>query len=283
MPFSESSQNLELFYKVSGKSCAIPVVAIHGLYASFYNWQTVIKRLKSKYFFHALDLRNHGQSPHHLDMTYELMAQDVLHHLDRHQLKKVHLMGHSMGGKVAMALALFHPDRVQSLLIEDISPADAPASNHAIASQLANIPLDRIRSRREADTELSKHISDAALRMFLLSNLISNAGAKGSQNDTNAFFWRIHLRAILNNLDAIYGFSPASVEGMSYAGPVLFIKGENSNYLRPEHEPLIKKLFPKAEIQTIAGTNHWVHAQNPQEFSLLADAFWKTSLNTLSP
>ena len=232
-----------------------PALILHGLFGSGGNWRRIARRLETRLECHLVDQRNHGRSPHAHGMTYPALAADVLAYLDARRIDRAGLIGHSMGGKTAMRVALLAPERVRWLIVADIAPDRSPGDHRPIVDALQLLPIDSLASRSGADTALSSSIPDPGLRQFLLQNLVS---------DGVRLRWRIDLEQIAEALPDLTGFPPAA-PGMVYEGPTLFMRGERSQYLRPRHEPRIRSLFPSASIATIARAGHWLHAEQPAE------------------
>lgn len=238
-----------------------PVVLLHGLFGSARNLGTVQARLAARYRVLALDLRNHGDSPHAFGMDYATMAEDVRETLAARDALPAAVIGHSMGGKVAMRLALAAPDAVTRLLVADIAPVAYPPGFGAYAEAMARLPLRPELTRIAADAALAPVISEASVRTFLLQNL--HPGAAPS--------WRIGLAEITAALPDIEGWNAPS--GASYGGPTLFVSGELSPYIRAEARPVIRALFPAAKLVTLRHAGHWLHADNPEGFVAVARAF----------
>jgi pimeloyl-ACP methyl ester carboxylesterase len=231
-------------------------VILHGLFGSGRNWHSVATQLANRYQVHALDLRNHGRSAHRPDMSYEAMAADVSAFIDRLGSAPVTLLGHSMGGKIGMLLALTSPALVERLVIVDIAPVKYPDRFEHLLDAMQKLPLDAIRSRADADQWLRLSVPEKTLRLFLLQNLARVDGA---------FEWRLNLAAIRTALPALMRM-PATPAGSRYRGPTAFLRGETSPAILPEHHPIIKDLFPNAEIETIANAAHLPHTQQPEAF-----------------
>ena len=230
-----------------------PAVILHGLLGSGTNWRSIARRLKQRLECHLVDQRNHGRSPHARGMTYPALAEDVLAYLDSHQLDRAGFIGHSMGGKTAMALALTAPERVRWLVVADIAPAPSPSDHRPLIEALRGLAPASLATRAAADAALARAIPEPALRQFLLQNLVhGDAGLR----------WRIDLEAIAEALPDLTGFPPTA-PGAAYRGPTLFLRGERSEYLTARHEARIRALFPCASIDTIAGAGHWLHAERP--------------------
>lgn len=234
-----------------------PVAILHGLFGWGRNWATIAQRLAARHRVIALDLRNHGNSPWAETMSYAEMAGDVRDTLGG----PVTLIGHSMGGKAAMVAAL-GGDWAERLVVVDIAPVDYPAPT-AQLDALRGLDLAKVTRRSEADRLMSATISDPAERAFLLQNLVFGDGPP---------HWRLNLAAIEQSMPDILGFPDLS-PGTAYHGPTLFIAGADSGYVRSEHEPAIRKLFPAAEFVRIPGASHWVHAEQPEAFLATAERF----------
>ena len=234
-----------------------PAVAIlHGLFGSGRNWTTIGRSLSAHHRVLLCDLRNHGASPWAEGMSYPEMAEDVRAALAGRGIERAALLGHSLGGKVAMTLALSAPQTVERLLVVDIAPVPYPPTLLAHLRALQDLDLTQIRRRGEADRLLAAAIPDAAERAFLLQNLVFE--------ETGAH-WRLNLAAIARAMPLISGF-PSFPADRAYRGPALFVAGGRSPYLRAEHEPAIMKLFPAARLVRIAEAGHWVHAEAPAAF-----------------
>lgn len=238
-----------------------PLVLIHGLFGSYENLGVIARSLQDKFKIINLDLRNHGRSGHSDQMSYPLMATDVLETLDALGLSEVSVLGHSMGGKVAMQLALMAPLRVKKLILADISPVVNEPRHAGILQAMQNINLTTLQDRRDADMQLSAEVTELGVRQFLLKNLIKEG---------DRFNWRLNLPALVANYQQIL----AAPEALGpYQGPVLFIKGGDSDYLLPAHQSTIQQLFPQAKAKVIQGAGHWLHAEKPAAFSKIVADF----------
>jgi len=233
-----------------------PLIILHGLFGSLENWRTVSKTLSQSFDVFALDQRNHGRSPHNDVLNYRVLAEDLKEFMQRQGLSSAHLLGHSMGGKTAMQFAVTYPDQVNKLIIVDIAPKAYPLGHDTIFSALFALDVKTLRTRQEADTALAKHLPELALRQFLLKNL--------QREGSGAFRWRINLDAIRKNYEEILKRIETD---RPFEKPTLFIKGENSDYLQDRDVAVITAIFPSAQIFTIPGTGHWVHAEAPREFA----------------
>lgn len=240
----------------------IPLVMLHGLFGSGTNFRSVAKRLASDRNVHCLDLRNHGAAPWDNEHTYPAMAADVIAWLDRMGLKQVDLLGHSMGGKVAMTLALEAPQRVRRLIVVDIAPVTYAHSLAGYAQAMLDADLETAKTRRDVDQQLAQTIPEPGIRSFLLQNL---------KPAETGFAWRLHLAALLRHMDAIGAFPDGN--GQTYAGDSLFLHGDRSDYVRREYETAILSRFPQARLQEVADCGHWIHAEQPEVFIQAVAAF----------
>jgi pimeloyl-ACP methyl ester carboxylesterase len=238
-----------------------PVALLHGLFGSARNLGAVQRALAPRFRVLAMDLRNHGGSPHAEAMGYRAMAVDVLETLEQCAALPAALVGHSMGGKAAMLAALLHPEQVARLVVGDIAPVAYQHHNAEIADALAALPLSPGLTRAAADAELAEAVPDAGLRAFLLQNLVPGAQPA----------WRIGLREITAEMRPIEGWEAPA--GAVYRGPTLFVAGAASDYVRPEHRPAIRALFPAARFVTLKHAGHWLHADNPAGFVAVIEAF----------
>jgi esterase len=252
-----------LLLEATGYGAGPPLAILHGLFGSGRNWASIAKRLGAHHRVIAFDLRNHGASPWAETMAYAEMADDVRASLSALGHRRFALLGHSMGGKVAMVAALRYPEAVESLVVADIAPVAYQAGNSRLAAALRAFDLAAVRRRAEADVGLQAAVPDPAERAFLLQNLIFESGAAR---------WRINLEAIEHEMPTLIGF-PAIPAGVTYSGPSLFIGGGRSDYLRAEHEPGIRRLFLQARISRIKEAGHWLHVEQPVAFLKEIEAF----------
>ena len=252
-------KNMDLFSREFGQGD--PIVILHGLFGFSDNWQTIAKAVADHHLVVTPDLRNHGRSPHVPTHSYPEMADDLQAFLEKHWIFKTALVGHSMGGKVAMQFALHHPDMVDRLVVVDIAPGQAENNHADIFRALLNLDLKRIATREEADDFLEKHIPEFGTRQFLLKNI--------TRHPDGTFAWKMNLPVLWEAYPSIL----AAVQGEPYDKPALFIRGSRSNYIKDTDIPLIRSLFPQAEIATIEGAGHWVHADKPSELLVLLRQF----------
>lgn len=255
---------MQLFSKELGSGP--PFLLLHGLFGSLDNWMGVAPKFAQHARVFMLDLRNHGHSPHSGDMNYSLMAADVLEFLDAHQLQRVNLLGHSLGGKVAMQFALTYPERVEKLIIVDMSTRPYQPEHNPIFKALLALDLKQYTSRREIEDALAPAIPDLTLRRFLLKNLKPLAAPKsdeGGSSSSSTYEWRIPLATIFASYPQL---CEAITSPKPFNGPALFLRGGKSPYISDKDFPEIQKLFPQAQLETIPQANHWVHADAPEEF-----------------
>lgn len=246
-----------------------PLVLMHGLFGSLENLGGINQRLQDGWQVHGLDLRNHGRSPHTDTMDYPAMAADVVAYLDEQGIERVSLLGHSMGGKTAMQLALGYPERVEKVIVADIAPVTYHPRHDAILEGMKSLDLARIRSRSEADRALQEYVETPEVRMFLLKNLVRVPDEDRGDNPA-VFRWRLNLPVI----EACYQKLADAPQGEGpFDGPVLFLKGAESAYIQRKHRERIDTLFPQASIEEIEGTDHWLHAEKPDEFARLCRDF----------
>jgi pimeloyl-ACP methyl ester carboxylesterase len=233
-----------------------PFVILHGFLGMSDNWKTLGNRwAEDGYEVHLLDQRNHGRSFHSDEFSYEVMAEDLKNYCEEHGLKEIILLGHSMGGKVAMQFAVTYPEIVSKLIVADIGPKAYPPHHQDILKALSKLDFSIIQSRGEAEDILSEYIKDEGTKLFLLKNLY-----RKNKNE-------LGLRINLPILSAKIGEVGAALPGNTiFKGDTLFLGGEKSGYIEPMDEILIKKHFPKAKIGTISNAGHWLHAENPDEF-----------------
>ncbi len=264
-------QTVELSYQQFG-SDGPPLVILHGLFGSGRNWYSFARNLAQEYKVFVPDLRGHGDSPKVPPLDYPHMAADVAQLLAGEGLASAHLLGHSMGGKVAMYLALTRPALVDRLVVVDIAPVQYSHNFYDIIETLKQLPLDQITSRSEADAWLESRIENAAVRQFLLQNLVA-------ENDH--YHWRIDFDILEQALPAIAGF-PQDSELQPFEGPTLFIAGGHSEYIKTQYHPAIRSLFPNALIKTIEDAGHWLHQDQPERFLEIVRCFLRKASSHLT-
>jgi len=239
-----------------------PLILLHGLFGMGNNLSMIARPLSEHFTVYRLDLRNHGRSPRAESMTLTEMAEDVLAFMDANHLSEASVLGHSLGGKVAMQLALLHPTRVSKLMVADIAPVAYASHHNNVFDGLNAVDLSLLTSRKDADLILQQYIDEEEVRLFILTNLY--------RNDRGGFDWRINLSALQQCYAEISQANDA--EGV-YQGPTLFIKGELSDYISEGSHTIIKRMFPQSQIKVIPATSHWLHAEQPGVFADLVKNF----------
>ena len=250
---------MQLFYKEYGDGK--PVVILHGLFGFSDNWKSQAKVLANYFRVIVVDLRNHGRSEWDEIHSYETMADDVIETMDSLKLAEFHVIGHSMGGKVAMHLAQSYPARLLKTIVVDMGVKSYPMHHQDLIEAIKAVPIENISARSQVNTFLSNRIPEEGVRQFLLKNLYWIERGKLAWR-MNITVLEANMRSILNALPEIEVFSPT-----------LFIKGANSNYILKEDYESIENIFLDSEIQSISGAGHWVHADSFEEFTERVIAF----------
>lgn len=252
-----------LNYKEYGLQDSPAVFFLHGLLGSADNWGSVSRRLSAEGLrCIAVDQRNHGSSPHSSGMSYPLMATDLIRLADTLGIDKFSIVGHSMGGKTAMETALEFPGRLRSVIVVDIAPVQYKPAYVDYINALGNISFDGVTKRSDAGRQLEKIVPDRNLRMFFLTNL--------RRDEDGLFRWRINIDGITSNYENIW----KSIDGgRQYSGPVLFLRGDNSDFVLDKHFSLIESLFPAFKVKTIEKSGHWVHTEQPEVFRTIITDF----------
>lgn len=258
---------MELYYRKKGEGSV--VVIIHGLYGSSDNWINMGKKLAENHTVYMIDQRNHGRSPFAPENSYNNMKADLAVFFEKQGIEKATLLGHSMGGKVAMWFAADYPEKVEKLVIADIAPKDYLQKENSqfhlhrnILMAMQEIDFSRVKKRTDVDDLLAEKIDSEKIRQFLLKNVTK-------EKKTNQYRWRLNVDVLYNYLEEIvsgvnlYWFSDR-IPITNY--PVIFIRGLDSNYLLDEDKKLIKSIYPDAGIVDIPGAGHWLHAEKPDEF-----------------
>lgn len=248
-----------LFHRDSG-SGGTPVLLLHGLFGAGDNLGALARQLAATRRALQVDLRGHGRSPHAPRIDLAAMAADVLALLDRLGSGRCDIVGHSLGGKVAMQVAMNAAARVRRLVVADIAPVGYGRGHDQVFAALAAVDLAALQSRRDAEAMLAAHLDEPALRQFLLKSLY---------RDDSGFHWRFDLAALRANYDALR----AAPTGAPFAGPTLFIRGGASDYVAAAHQPELRRLFPAHRLETIPGAGHWLHGEQPELFNRLVEEF----------
>lgn len=251
---------MQLHFQTVGTG--FPLLILHGLFGSLDNWQPISRKLGGHFQVFALDLRNHGRSPHSDDFNYAVMADDLREFMEQRRLPRVHVLGHSMGGKAAMHFALLHPMLVGRLVVVDIAPRAYAPAHLALFEAMLALDLGSFRERHEIDAALASAVPENAVRQFLLKNV--------GRDEAGAFRWKLNLPAIYRNYP---GLNEAIKPVREFTGPTLFLKGERSDYIGDMDVTLITRLFPKAQITPISQSGHWVHADQPEKLTEMVVRF----------
>jgi pimeloyl-ACP methyl ester carboxylesterase len=233
-----------------------PVLLLHGLFGSSLNWRTVARQLAPTHRVVSVDLRNHGASPWSDVMSYANMAEDVMAVMDRLKLRQPAVVGHSMGGKTAMVLALDYPGRLGALVVVDIAPVGYPDRLSGYARAMSAIDTLAAGSRSEVQRLLERSISEPGTVPFLMQNLVSR---------NEHFDWRINLAAITAAMGELSGF-PTDAATRCFPGPTTLIAGTRSDYVSADDRDIFRTLFPRLRVIDVADAGHWVHADQPGAF-----------------
>jgi len=242
-----------LYSKIIGKG--EPFLILHGYFGMGDNWKTFATHLSENYQVHLIDLRNHGRSFHDDEFNYDVMVEDVLTYIKHYKFKQVTVLGHSMGGKIAMLLAVTYPEVIKRLIVADIAPKYYPPHHQEILEGLNSVDFNKQKTRKEVEQVLQQYIADAATRQFLLRNVYWQSKEK--------LAFRFNLKSLTENSNEVGEGLPSFTE---YNGPVLFLKGGNSGYISKQDVPLIKAHFPNAKLMTVKNSGHWLHVENPTDF-----------------
>ena len=247
---------MKLFFREWGGANEETLVILHGLFGSSQNWMRVGKELAEKFHVYALDLPNHGESPHVEEHTYESMMKAVVVWMEEVKLNSAHFIGHSMGGKVAMFLACRHPERVKKIIIVDVAPKTYPTMEPLEMKAMESLDLKKIKSREEAMENLQKFFKSEKIRKFILTNLVRNKNGK--------FSWKINLKAIQNNADSMR--QTMLKEKDRFLGEALFVHSASAGYVVQGDYSEIKRHFPLASMIAIPNSGHNVHIDAPEKF-----------------
>jgi len=256
---------MELFFRKYGNEGDQPIIILHGLFGISDNWVSYARRIAMEGFeVFVVDQRNHGQSPQSDNFNYLALTDDLFDFIDENEIEDPIIIGHSMGGKVAMRFALENPHMLKKLVVVDITlKAYGPRDNHRqIIEAMNSVDFELVRNRSEIEKQLAVYIPDFRIRQFIMKNL--------HRKDKNEFEWRIYLEGLENNLDQMFDSIDTIIK---FDKPTLFIKGGASDYILIEDFPQIRYNFPNAEIITIAGATHWVHVEAMERFYQLTLGF----------
>ena len=241
-----------------------PLVVIHGLFGNKRNWGMISRALADRYRILTVDLRNHGESPWDPEMTYPAMAEDIAAFIEKEVGGPAHVLGHSMGGKAAMVLALTQPDLIDKLIVADIPPAPRNSGLRAYIKAMRALDVGSMKRRSEAEDALEPAIPERSIRTFLAQNL--------TPADGGGLTWRLNLPVIDASMDAIEGFPEFDTDD-AFPRPVLHLIGADSDHVLPHHHAEIDRLFPHSEVVEIPEAGHWLHAEQPKAFVAAVESF----------
>lgn len=239
-----------------------PVVLLHGLFGSLDNLGVISRALRHQFDVLSIDLPDHGQSSHSNRFNYDDYAQQVIKTINHNDIQSPAILGHSMGGKVAMHIALHYPDAISKLIVADIAPVRYSPRHSNVFKALQSVNLNSISSRKDAEQMMAQHIEEQGVIQFLIRSL--------AKTESGGFTWRFNLDLLLRDYDDI---SMEVTHTLPFNKPTLFIKGGNSNYITQEHRPIIHQLFPRATAKIMQGVGHWLHAEKPAVFAKLVADF----------
>lgn len=240
-----------------------PLIILHGLFGSADNWNSLAKEFSKNFEVYIIDQRNHGLSPHHSEFNYRVMSNDLLEFLNDNNLDKASIIGHSMGGKVLMQFASENANRINKMIVVDISPRYYPPHHQTVLRALHTIDFDIVETRKKVEELIGPILNDISTTQFLLKNVYWK-DVLGSEEKKLA--WRFNLDAITNNIEQIGLESPQPNPSDANKLNVLFIRGENSKYILEDDNRLIRTYYPNAIIRTITNAGHWVQAEQPKQF-----------------
>jgi pimeloyl-ACP methyl ester carboxylesterase len=255
---------MELNYRSYGNG--FPLIILHGLFGMLDNWHTVSSMLSTDFRVIALDQRNHGRSPHSTEFNYQVMARDVRDFMEHHSLKSCYLLGHSMGGKTAMHIALHYPQLIDKLVVVDIAPRAYPSMHDSILEALASVDPTKYSSRREIDGALLPRIPEPGVRQFLMKNL--------ARTENGVFHWKMNLPIIASNYQEILKKVTSEIQ---FTKPVLVVRSTKSKYVEDSDLVDFRSLFPNSHVVDF-DTGHWVHAEAPEQLTKVVSDFLKRSV-----
>ena len=236
------------------------LVIIHGLFGTADNLSVVKRHFAPKVNVLSVDLPDHGQSAHLEHFSIEAAAEQLYALINQFKKARTGILGHSLGGQVAMRLALTHPQFLDDLIVADIAPVSYPSRHDAIISALKSVDLNSVNSRSDADKSLQSGIPEAGVRQFLLKSLYQDTGKQ--------WHWRFNLNGLANSYEAIKGWQSSDAQ---FSEPVLFIKGGNSDYITASMQSEILQYFPAARAHVIERAGHWLHAEKPDAFNRVVE------------
>ncbi len=252
---------MKLHYRKIGQGK--PLIILHGLFGSADNWNSLAKEFSRTFEVYIVDQRNHGLSPHSTEFNYEVMSNDLLELLDDNNIEKASIIGHSMGGKVLMQFAALNANRIENMIVVDISPRYYKPHHQNVLKALQSIDFNSIETRKQAEEILTPQLNEVSTTQFLLKNIYWK---DASGNEGKKLAWRFNLDSIINNIEMIGVESPQVNSALSGKMKVLFISGEKSDYITDDDKRLIRTYYPTAIVKTIENAGHWVQAEQPRVF-----------------
>lgn len=252
---------MKLFHRIFGEENKQPLIIMHGLFGTSDNWNTLAKKYAEKFNTITIDLRNHGQSPHSDEWTYKVMSEDVVELINDLGYSSAHVMGHSMGGKVAMFMAKYHPTIIDKLIVSDIAPRYYPPHHQEFLAALKGLDLENTTTRKDAEIYMESMIQDAGIRQFLLKSLYWK---------DEKLAWRFNLNVIDEKIESI---GEELINDFQFENETLFVRGSKSNYITNEDMESIITIFKNCRFETVEGAGHWVHAEKPMEYLELTSQF----------
>lgn len=248
------SKKVHLNYKKYGEASET-IIIIHGFLGSLDNWHTLATEFSKDYTVYTVDMRNHGKSPHTENHNIKLMVNDLAEFMEQQNIPSAHIIGHSMGGKVAMQFAFDQTDKVEKLMVADIAPRQYKRGHDSVIEALRAVDFTKVTKRKDAEDIMMHLVPDFGTRQFLLKNLTTSY--------SGGYKWRVNLNVLDRDYEEI--IKPIEYNGV-FLKPALFLRGELSTYIKPSDELEIQEHFINAQIETISGAGHWLHAENPKEF-----------------
>lgn len=239
-----------------------PLLVFHGLFGMLDNWGSFGKEFGELMTTHLMDLRNHGRSFHSDSMSHDDLANDILNYMEFHKIEKANLLGHSLGGKAVMQFAINFPEKLNKLIVADISPKAYPPHHQGIIKALQTVDFETVASRQDVEKVLGEYIHEKFVIQFLMKNLYWTEDKK--------LTWRFNLNTLAEKYTE---FVSNAIKFGVFKGPTLFVAGANSNYILPQDSLLIKQQFPDSKIIKIANAEHWVQANNPVDFNAAVKDF----------
>ncbi|MFY0672903.1 MAG: alpha/beta fold hydrolase [Bacteroidia bacterium] len=255
-----------LNYKVFGDENTDVLMILHGLFGMLDNWTTLAKKFAKKYKVYAIDLRNHGKSPHSDVMSYESMSEDLKEFMEAEGIYTANIIGHSMGGKALMTFGNMYPEHIERMIVVDIAPKAYEPKHNEIIEALTKLPLNKMSTRDEAEYWLSQRIEQASVRLFLLKNLLRTK---------NGFQWKMNLPVIIKFYQEIIG--SINIDN-GFERPILMVYGGSSDYLNEDDIEELDLVYDNVKFEQVEGTGHWVHAEKPNEFFELVSNFLESEL-----